>query len=593
MPQGCGCGTGGGAGGSCADVGACVANMVDGTPCLDVTGSGNDQALTPVISQQAGNLLRCAPDGLLVEGEITPTFCSPPTLPTPFWIADGNGPMAPWGSEAYLDAVLAHRLDGIYTRAWAAPDGVFVWGISTDDAAASYYLNVDYQFRQNQQPTAPANASHGEIDSLTWRNALSVAGTGTALMPDNTDRQAYNPDRLDGDGNGGWWGWGAAPFSPMTLQQALDRLACRTRAFLRLSPTNFHDFQAQANLLVAELSASGRAGGVVGVLPHDIGVTTVAILTAGGIATAADLRDDYTGDGTDLVADGFTYAIADVAVYDAAQIAAFTAAGLQVIAELPRTRHYLTQAAVDAGAAGVLCGNPVYARAFDDAPAATYFKRDRMFYDHNRHLGTSSNRGDVDNGYVNIDNAGRYLWVPPPTNVGDGSQAELLLGDLDIPDPTNFAMSWRQVVSSLDLLGDNSQFVGIFFGNPVDVTAWRLRAEAEGVESQLNGYMVAVRASTNANRGNIYVFKYTAGVASTLHDAEPLNQNAHNMSLQVTPSAFTVRRHSTSWTTTIDQVIVSDPDFRGPYVWAVAVTSGATNQPMLTRFLNVQIGLPT
>jgi hypothetical protein len=589
MPQGCGCGTGGG-GGSTADVQAVVAGMVTNTPCLHVTGAAGSQQLAPVISNQSGNLLSCTSNGLYVAGQVTPTFCAPADLPTPFYIANAQGPYAPWGSRAYLDVCLEHGIDGIFNYVWPAPDGPFLWGINSATSTSNRYLSNGYTTRVWQPPIDPTGR-HGEIDSQTWVNAISPAGNATGLMPNSQTEITYNAAVMDTP-DGGWWGWGASPYSPMTLRMALDYNACRMRFFTNMEGTTFHSGSSNiANRFVADMADTGYAPAVIPCINWSL-TSANGIYTGAGYQTAALVTSAFTGTGQDLLDDGFTYAIVNPDAIDPAIVESlFTTEGLIGIANQGMSRHYKTAANLAAGAQGIISHDPVYSRGHTGADADTLYEKDRQHYDYNRTIGSSTERGDVNTGNAYQGRPGRHLYVPSPTTTVANSQRELLV-PLDIPDPTNFELNWTMAWDTAALSTSN-QIIGIFFGNTQDSTTWPPRATTAELAA-LNGYLCTVRISLNSTRGNIYVVKYTAGVAQQLYLA---NHNLTgpdgylHMGLQVSPSSFRIVAYNDAWTD-IGGPTINDPDYRGKYVWAVIATASGTDSPISSRFTNINVGAP-
>lgn len=586
MPQGCGCGTGGGAGGSCADVAECVRQMVADSPCLDVVGP---DSLVLSIDPASENLARCTEDGLLVEGEIDQTFCSPPDLGEPAWIANSMGPYAPWGAGTYLDMVVDHRLDGIYGYTWPAPDGPFLWGIREPTVTASRHFNINYLERADQNEV-DTPGRHYDIESGTWINLVSPAGNATGLMPNSDSEIVRDPDAIDSD-NAGWWGWGASPYSPLTLRGALDRLRCRTRIFANVQSSPFYESQAViAQMFVDQLATNGFSPAVVPCINYSLS-DVADVYAAGGMTPAAVISDSYTGPASDLVSAGFGYAIADPDQIDADLMDDLYAQdGLEVLANLSMSRHYMTEEALEAGAAGIITRDPVYARGYNGN--STYYRKPRLHYDYDRTIGSISERGDVDSGYSFLGQPGRILYVPSPTTSATGRQRELTL-PLDIDDVTNWQMNWTQSFSEGDLTSQNTQLAGVFFGASTDVTTWPARATEEELPL-LNGYLCTVRISAGSNQGNLYIVKYTAGEQSeVLHDGDSIGaQTTIRMGLQVAPSSFSFIHYTSTWG--IDtEVQIDDPDYRSDYVWAVVITSEAEDAPLPVRFRNFSLGPPT
>jgi hypothetical protein len=593
MPQGCGCGSGGSGGtGSCSDVAACVAGMVSATPCLDVTGGVGSEQLTPVISNQPGNLLSCTSEGFYVAGEVTPTFCSPPPLPTPFYLANTQGPYAPWGSRDYLDVCLDHDVDGIWGFTWPAPDGPFIWGINSAASTSTRYFGIGYQTRVWQPPVDPTGRI-GEIHSQTWTNLISPAGNTSGLIPNNGVDLTFDPDSVDTD-DGGWWGWGASPYSGLTLREALDHNACRMRFFTNMEGTTIHTGSSNiANRFIAEMADSPYGPVVVPCINYSL-VSANAIYNNNGFQTAALVTAGFTGTGQDLVDDGFTYAIVNPdAINPAIVESIFTTPGLIGIANQGMSRHYKTAANLAAGAQGIIAHDPVYARGHTGAEADTYYEQRRLHYDYNRTIGSSSDRGDVNAGNAYSGRPGRFLYMPAPTSTDTSRQRELLL-PLDIPDPTNWEMNWTQAWSVPRLSSSIGQGVGIFWGNTTDVTTWGPRANSTEL-AMLNGYFCTVIVSLTAQRGYMYIIKYANGVGSELYRQDKnLTASAGylHMGLQVTPSSFNFLAYDDDWSTIASQTI-NDPDYRGKYVWGIVYSGiSATGGAMNVRWTNVNIGAP-
>lgn len=590
MPQGCGCGSGSGAGNP-DDIAEVVAEMVTGTNCLAVTGAAGSRQLAPVISNTAGNLLTCSSNGLLVEGEVTPTFCSPDPLPSPFFLANSQGPYAPWGSPAYLDVLLEHAVDGVFGYTWPSPDGPFIWGVNSAASSTDRYFANPYQqrvFQNNVDPTGRL----GEMHSQTWLNAISPAGNGTGMMPNSQIEIIYNPDSIDST-DAGWWGWGASPFQPLTLRKALDHAACRLRFFTMMEGTTIHTGSSNiANRFVAEMADSAYGPVVVPCLNWSL-LSANNIYNNAGYQTAALVTSSFTGTGQDLLDDGFTYAIVNPDAIDATIVESiFTTDGLVGIANQGMSRHYKTSANLAAGAGGVISHDPVYSRGYTADTADTGYEQTRLHYDYNRTIGSSSDRGDIDSGYARQSNPGRFLWMPANHNTEASRQRELLL-PAQIADPNNYELNWTMAWDTSLLSSTIAQGAGVFFGNTQDSTTWGPRATSAELAA-LNGYFVTVTISLTAQRGYVYIIKYANGVGSELY-RQPHNLTATggylHCGLQVSPSAFSFIAYDDSWSP-IATVPISDPDYRGKYLWGIIYSGLSTNAPMNVRFVNVNVGAP-
>jgi hypothetical protein len=592
MPQGCGCGSGSGGAASCADVQFCVGEMVSGTSCLAVSGSAGSQQLSLAISNASGNLAQCTPQGLLVQGEITPSFCNPDVLPTPFYLANSQGPYAPWGSSRYLDVLIDHGVDGIFGYTWPSPDGPFIWGINSAASSTDRYLANPYQQRVWQNLVDPTGRL-GEIHSQTWTNAISPAGNETGLMPNTQIDIIYNSDAMDSP-DAGWWGWGAREFSPLTLRQALDHAACRLRFFTMMEGTTIHTGSSNiANRFIAEMADSNYRAVMVPCINWSL-VGANGIYTNAGYQTAALITSSFTGTGQDLIDDGFTYAIVNPDTIDPAIVESiFTTEGLIGIANQGMSRHYKTEANLSAGAQGIISPDPVYSRGHTGTTADTYYELTRNHYDYNRTIGSSSDRGDVDSGYARQGLPGRFLWMPASHNTEASRQRELLI-PARIPDPTNYQANWTMAWTTGLLSSTVAQGVGIFFGNTQDSTTWGPRANAAELAA-LNGYFCTVTISLTAQRGWIYMIKYANGVGTELYRANHNLTAADgylHMGLTVTPSTFRFNAFNDSWTD-IGGPTISDADYRGKYIWGIIYSGLSTNAPMNIRFTNFNIGAPS
>lgn len=592
MPQGCGCGTGGGGTGSCADVTECVAGMVTGTSCIATTGTGDARQLSLRISPQPDNLAQCTTDGLYVAGEVTPSFCAPPALPNPFFLANAQGPYAPWGSRAYLDVLLDHDVDGIFGYTWPSPDGPFIWGINSAASTSNRYFDNTYMLRVWQNEIDPTGRL-GEIHSQTWTDLISQAGNGTGMMPNTQVDLIYDAESMDSP-NAGWWGWGAAPYSGLTLRQALDHAACRLRFFTTMEATTIHVGSATvANRFIAEMADSNYQSVVIPCINHGL-ITTAAIYTNAGYQIAALITASFTGTGQDLIDRGFTYAIVNPDVTAPAIVESlFTTEGLIAIANQSMSRHYKTEANLTAGAQGIISHDPVYSRGYTGATDDTGYEQTRLHYDYNRTIGSSSERGDVDAGHAYQGRPGRFLWLPANHNTEASRQRELLL-PLDIPDPTNYELNWTQAWSVPRLSSTTAQGMGIFFGNTQDSTTWGPRATAAELAA-LNGYFCTVTISLTAQRGWIYMIKYTNGVGTELYRVDHnLTASAGylHMGLEVSPSAFNFIAYNDTWDP-IANVTINDADYRGKYVWGIIYSGLSTDAPMNTRFVNFNVGAPS
>lgn len=506
----------------------------------------------------------------------------------------GAGAVVPVGSPDGIEYAVANRFDIVNISNFALADDVAIARWDTPDASLDVRTDnpstIDLQYLSSLTlPSLLVDA--GARDTPTGRNSGAPA---SLLAPD-----------------GGWYGFYANNYQPMTLVQALHQLAARSVAFLAV-----YGDVVQAELeryLAASMDAVIQAGaqqwalqGVNGYMDDGGGNTVeapfdtwVGDVIAAGLTPAVDLFDDNPGGfaitPAAVVASGADWVrmVSDETTSGTsfARIQQFVDAGLQVIVNVRSSRQWDALQAWGIGVRGVTSDSPAYTRgARGEAGDLDYRKeivipglvtRTQM-EGALTHL-TNGSIGEADAGWARQSADGRYFSAQFGWEGGVGGHLmSQLLGELSPYEvTTDYRLRARARVDTLTvgIPAGSEPKIGFFFNSPDDRDiTW---FEPDPDPAHINGYWLSVRVGT-VNEGLIVLGKFNDGVFTVLDQSVTIPNITFGDWIN-----FSIRTTSTQISATVGHSGVDypvgpvvDADHRGPYAfyaWEDAYTPPATN----------------
>lgn len=451
----------------------------------------------------------------------------------------------PQGSPQALDYVLDHALDMVMGVTWSTPDEIAVWQVYGPAVPLDVYT------------TSPTTAEGGGVMSSDWI-ALTV-DAGTTESP--TSRNAYAP-ASHRDPDGGWYGWYAPQYQPMTLAGMMRRLTQRIVTFVQIQNTA-DGALAQRHVTAALRAVSTACTHASTILAVNYDMAAYVETIANAQVTPAIYVDAGETDVTaaQVAATGVEW-VRLSASWSEAQIQPFIDAGLQVIL-VTGARHWSTLRAQSLGVRGIASNDPVYARgALGDV--YQYYRRPQISYVRRQteigHLTTRTDTlGVVDaRGYTKSTEFGLFTWVTEdrPRN------STLIGGACPLPNPETGSYTWECQVDAPGgpLPTGESPKIGVTICQPDDQDT----APEAGNGS---GYACFVRVGTEST-GQLEIGKLTPGApyqvlaTSSTSQAVPPN-DWMSFRLEVSPTAVTLTRTDV---VTPYSVTTTDTEYRGPYV---------------------------
>lgn len=459
--------------------------------------------------------------------------------------AGGAYLLHPQGSPQALDYVLAHSIDMVVGNTWSTQDEVAVWQVYGPDVPLDVYT------------TSPTTATGGGGTSSDW--IAYTVDAGTTASP--TGRNAYAPESVLSP-DGGWYGWYAPQYNPLTLDGMLRRMQQRIVSFIQV--TNTPDGAIAQRHVMAAIRAINAA------CTHASTILAVNYDMAGFIETIANAQitpaifvDAGETDVTAamVAATGVEW-VRLSASWSEAQIQPFIDAGLQVLL-LTGARHWSTLRAQTLGARGVIASDPVYARGAL-GEVYQYYRRPQISYVRRQtalgHLTTQTDvLGVVDaRGFTKSTEYGLFVRVTE-----ERPRNSILIGEAcPLPDPANGSYTWEAQVDASgggSLPVGESPKIGVTICSPTD-------ADTAPENGNGAGYAVFVRVGTEST-GQLEIGKITPGAAyqvlatSATSSAVPVN-DWMTFRLEVSPTAITFTRTDG----TAYSVTTTDTEYRGPYV---------------------------
>lgn len=524
--------------------------------------------------------------------------------------------MAPFGAPYAIEYGVANRMDFISLHTYALADGVSVNRWTGPDVALSAYTDN------------PSNMPNRLLSSLQLPS-LNI-DAGTRVNP--TGRNSGAPSQLLSP-DGGWFGLYARPFAPITLAEALHKLAARSVAYIAV----YGGFDAEAapiridSAIRAVAQAAAQEWSIISVPAYvDDGAGNIIAgpfedwvenVVSAGMTPAVDLFEDVDGDQAvtpaQVLASGAEWvrfkAFEEEGGTSLERIQEFVDAGIQVIAQ-SSSRQYDTQLLFSAGVRGVMADSAVYARGGRGESGDLNYRKTvvipglvtRTPIEGSLTALTDDGYGRADAGWARQSTEGRYFSAQFGWQGGIGPRLNSqLLGELcPLNRPADYRLRVRFRVDPTQTTVPSGfvPAIGLFVASPTDrdITTFRDDGNPDA-HPWVNGYWCSVGIGT-VRQGQIRIAKYTDGVCEVLDDSQSLPSVSYGdwiyMSVRITPTTVTCAiGHSTISGNIVTQV--DDNDHRGPYAyyawesdWASPVTNDgfahgysayqnyATNSPM-------------
>lgn len=583
---------------TCDAIVLCVAaNLGNGLRYDTITGM-----LSVRISSDAGNAVIFGTDGgiYVPGGDVSPdpasgrkTIAGLPDVAAG-GAATGAGAVVPLGSPDAIEYAVANRLDIVNISNLALSDDISVARWDTPTADLSNHTDN------------PSTINVGQISTLQLPSLLVDAGARDTPTGRNSGAPAslLSPD-------GGWYGFYANNYTPMTLTQALNQLAARAVAYL--APFGGVEQDAYERYLAGQIVSVMQAGaqdwalvGVGAYIEDSLGDTIVAPFSswvgdviAAGMTPVVDLFDDNAG--------GFAVTPASVVSSGAewvrisadedndgtsfARIQNFIDAGLQVIVHLRSSRQFDVDEAITRGARAITSNSPVYSRGARGEVGDLDYRKTlvipglitRTQMEGSLTRLTNDSVGDADVGWPRHNAEGRNFSAQFGWEGGIGPHLNSqLLGELcPYVVTTDYRLRVRCRVDALTVgvPAGSQPKQGFFFNSPTDRdTTW---FDVNPNPSHINGYWVNIGVGTT-NEATVTLGKFDNGAFTVLDtDASLIDilvGQWTKFSIRTTPTTITVVvSHPSGPDVTVSAV---DADHRGPYAfyaWEDAFTAPAAN----------------
>lgn len=605
---------------TCDAIVLCVAaNLGPGLRYNTVSGQ-----LAVRLSGDSGNAASFGSDsGLYVPGPDTPpdpaagrkTIAG---LPERAFCANqgGGGSMLPFGSPHGIEYAVANRMDMISFHTFALADGVAINRVTTPYTAL-------HEFTDNPSSIAWEQLSSVQLPSLN-------VDAGTRVNPTGTENGA--PPSLETP-YGGWFGFYARQYAPITLAEALHRLAARAVAYMACFG-GFDEEQISRNVdaaVRAVLQVQAQDWAIVGFSPYvDDGTGTIIVsplwpgwaadIAASGVTPAVDLFEDDDGGGqvspADVIAAGVEWVrfkITDAEGGTAlSRVQEFIDAGLQVMVQTD-SRQFSTQRAYNMGVRVVMCDSPVYARGGRGETGDLDYRKTvvipglvtRTSMEGSLTRRTNDGWGRADAGWARQSTPGRYFGARFAWDGGIGPRINAqLLGEIcphETPSSWRLRVRFRVDPTQTEVPTGISPKLGMFTCAPTDrdITTFDDGTGPE-LNSWVNGYWSHVRVGSS-RQGEVTLGKVTDGDYEVLEESESFPSINYGdwiyMSFSVTPTDVTLAvRHNTL----PDDIIytVADTTHRGPYAfygWEDTHILPADNQGFVhgySAYENYEDGFP-
>lgn len=509
----------------------------------------------------------------------------------------GGGSMTPFGSPDGLEYGIANRMDLLNISTYALADGV---AIARWDGPHTSLTN---------RTDNPATIATGLISSVTLPSLLVDAGARNTP----TGRESGAPPSLLTP-DGGWFGFYARNYTPITLAEALHQVAARSVVYLAVYAGSVE--AVLAGYLAGAINAVVQTGaqdwtlvGVPGYMDDGLGGMEPSPITAwvgdvigAGLTPVVDLFDDHVGGSVvtpaQVIASGAEWVrlaqsnLAPDGGVTFGRIQEFINAGLQVIVQVRSSRQFDVAQAYANGVRGVTSDNPVYSRgARGEAGDLDYRKTivipglvTRTMMEGALTHRTETGTGASDIGWARQSAEGRnfterFMWEG---GVG-GHLMSQLLGELcpyEITSSYRLRLRFRVDSASETVPAGSEPKLGVFFNSPTDRDiTW---FEPDENPPWINGYWFNIQVGS-VNRGRVTMGKFNDGNHSVLlqSDVVPTVEYGRWIYFSITVTGPQISLGVGHQAIDYEIGTVNDSDHRGQYAfyaWEDAYTSPAANQ---------------
>lgn len=585
---------------TCDAIVLCVAaNLGPGLRYDTVTGQ-----LAVRLSGDAGNAARFgSDDGIFVPGpDTSPDPASGRKtiagLPARAFAASntGGGNMIPFGSPDGIEYGIANRMDILQISTFALADGVAIarW----DGPNTSLSSRTDN----------PSSIQTKMISSVTLPSLLVDAGARDTP----TGRLSGAPPALLSP-DGGWFGFYARNFTPITLTEALHQVAARAvvhvAVYAGVVQEELERFLAGAMRAVIQAGAQDWAMvSVPGYMLNDEGTDMiiapldewVSDMIAAGITPIVDLFDDSAASTVvtpaQVVASGSQWVRFNTNGTSYERMQEFVDAGLQVDIQVRSSRHWEVQQAYGIGARVVAADSPVYARgARGESGDLDYRKTTvipglltRTMMEGCLTQFTEDGISTQDIGWARQSAEGRNFSAGFGRVNGIGARiTSQLLGELcpyEVTPSHRLRVRFRVDPTQTTPVSGTVPKLGLFVAAPTDrdTTTFDDGVTPPHLNPWVNGYWCHVRVGTD-NQGQVTLGKVTDGVYEVLENSESFPSITYGewiyMSVTLTTTNVIL---ATGHNPLPNDIIynVADATHRGPYAfyaWEDDFTPPITN----------------
>jgi len=535
---------------------------------------------TDCIGLRVGTCLGFGPGGELVytcgtEPQPGPCQRTWATV-TEFFVGGRGGGAANlvgWASPQAIDYAISNNVEMIEAHSFQGVDNIAVWSPTDKDTALDYFT------------TNPITSNANSRFSNEW-----IALTSDPGNPANyAGRNARAPQAERDLGDGGYMGYNLPQFSLLLATDALHRIDGRALVNLDMSSGSSTTPEDVTAGIKAINRACAQEWAMITVTPEAMAL--VPSITAAGIQACVGINNKSGFTPAQVVASGAQWVRINGS-QSLANTTAYVTAGLKVLVHT-NSRQYETTRAMNLGAAGVICNDPVYAS--DDFPDYGY----QSFGPRTTTMGILdyfSDQGDVVNsrGYTRNALPGFFLYNAPwisddVTTPTDSFIQSELVGSIrpkTIPAPASYTIALDMRVNYSTVPSSSLNRIGIIFGAVQDTDQSGIASGAYGLRYQdiRTGYVAFMHIS-GGNAGRVAIGRFDAlgytqlGVTAT-NVAFPLNTWIQFL-LTVTPSTIRWERVGGP------NITVTDATYRGKHVHMMTWNSQANPATYETGWRNI------
>jgi hypothetical protein len=492
----------------------------------------------------------------------------------------GAGAMAPLSSPYALEYGVANGIDIITLNTFALADNIAIARVAAPGTSIS--SNTD-----NPSTIVWRNISSIQLPSLNVDAGTRVNPTGNLT---GAPAAQLTPD-------GGWFGFYAHQYAPMTLEQSLWQLAARQVAQLAVYGNDIEanverSLAAAIDAVITVGSGAWTLVGVPGYVNDGGGNivqsplnTWVASVTGAGLTPIVDLFDEPDAVDPYTVAEILASGTNWVRIHSpgsgvgitSGRIAALVGAGLQVNA-VTSSRHVDVEAMYTAGVRAITADSPVYARGARGEPGDLNYRKRivipglqaRTTMEGALTQVTDDGIGREEAGYARLGEVGRYFppmweWVG---GIGDHLMSQLLgeICPIEVSSGYILRLRFRVTAETPEFVVGSVPKLGVFFASDTDENI----EYADGdPQAHINGYWFNVRIGST-DTGDITLGKFNDGVFTTLNTSLSFASVDYdewfNFTITVVDSTE-IQFFANHDGVTTATVVINDADHRGAYAF--------------------------